>query len=225
MHNCTAVRFRTTPRQAFTLIELMLVLAIVVVIGGLSWPTLKHSFELARLKSGAEQVQSAFGHARVDAMNKGVPQVFHFDSGTGQYSVDAWQDDMAAVDDDASTSSSSSSTAATASASPSAATADGSTPDPAKRQLPDGIVFSNGDRVLDARAEAVESELSSSAGSAGSGSSSPPIMFYPDGTASEASVTVTSPSGQSISIILRAFTGVSRMSAVFVNSQSGGTTP
>src|SRR5262249_42166726 len=140
-------------RPAFTLVELMLVLAIICVIAAMSWPVLKRTFELGRLKSAAEQVQAAFGHARVDAMNKGVPQVFHFEPGTPQYSIDVWQDDLASTEGDADSSTSSSSTTTTV-----AAPAAGSPPTDATaaktgsatHQLPETIVFANDEQVQDA---------------------------------------------------------------------------
>jgi prepilin-type N-terminal cleavage/methylation domain-containing protein len=112
MRNSTAPG-RSVRRPAFTLVELMLVLTIICVIGAMSWPVLKRTFEFARLKSAAEQVQAAFGHARVDALNKGVPQVFHFEPGSPQYSIDVWQDDLASTEGDADSSAASSSTTST----------------------------------------------------------------------------------------------------------------
>ena len=76
----------------------------------MSWPMLKRTIEMARLKSAAEQIQTAFGHARIDAMNKGQPQVFHFEPGTGQYCVEVWQDPLVSTEGDASTSAASTST-------------------------------------------------------------------------------------------------------------------
>jgi prepilin-type N-terminal cleavage/methylation domain-containing protein len=222
MRNHPAVH-RSISRTAFTLVELMMVLAVICVIASMSWPVLKRTFELGRLKSAAEQVQAAFGHARVDAMNKGLPQVFHFEPGTGQYSIEVWQDDLAAsTEGDAD--SSSSSGASSMVAGPSATTAKSSSDTKAAtHQLPEGIVFSGDNHVEDARADAVASEGTSTPTPASTSSSSPQIMFYADGTASDASVTVTSPSGRSIAISLRGFTSVSRLSDVFTgNSPPGG---
>jgi prepilin-type N-terminal cleavage/methylation domain-containing protein len=217
--------FRSVRRRGFTLVELMLVLAIIGVIAGLSWPVLKSTFELARLKSGAEQVQSAFGHAKVDAMNKGLPQVFHFEPGTGQYCTEVWQDDLASTEGDASTSGSTSSTAGSAAPASSSTTggtaSSNSSSAVVMHQLPEGIVFADQSQVQDARADALAAE-GEAPPSSSSGGSSAPIMFYADGTASEASVTVTSPSGRSISISLRGFTGVSRLSDVFTGSAPNG---
>ena len=165
-------------------------------------------------------MQAAFGHAKVDAMNKGLPQVFHFEPGTGQYSVDVWQDDMSSTEGDAASSNSTSSITNSASPTGSATASSTSRSGSAMHQLPEGIVFADESQVQDARAEALASE-GTAPPAASAGGSSAPIMFYADGTASEASVTVTSPSGKNISIYLRGFTGVSRLSDVF----AGGIQP
>jgi prepilin-type N-terminal cleavage/methylation domain-containing protein len=217
-----AAPYRSIRRPAFTLVELMLVLAIICVIAAMSWPSLKRTFEFARLKNAAEQVQAAFGHARVDAMNKGVPQVFHFEPGTPQYSVDVWQDDQTSTEGDADSSASSSSTTPTttpaAGSSPTGVTAKTGA---ATHQLPETIVFANDAQVQDARADALQSE-GGGASLPAAGSSSPQIMFYADGTTSEAVVTVASPSGRKMSVTLRGFTGVSRLSDVFTGDTPPG---
>jgi len=213
--------FRSVRRPAFTLVELMLVLAIICAISAIAWPVLKGTFEMGRLKSAAEQVQAAFGHAKVDAMNKGLPQVFHFEPGTGQYSVDVWQDDMSSTEGDAASSSSKGSITNSAAPTGSATAASTSSSGAAMHQLPEGIVFANESEVQDARADAMASE-GTAPPAASAGGSSAPIMFYADGQASEATVTVTTPSGKSISISLRGFTGVSRLSDVFTGSAPSG---
>ena len=221
-----AAPYRSIRRPAFTLVELMLVLAIICVIAAMSWPVLKRTFELARLKVAAEQVQAAFGHARVDAMNKGVPQVFHFEPGSPQYSIDVWQDDLASTEGDADSSTSSSSTSATVGAPAAGSSTTGATAKTgaATHQLPETIVFANDEQVQDARADALQSEGGGASGPAAS-SNSPQIMFYADGTTSEAVVTVVSPSGRKVSVTLRGFTGVSRLSEVFTGDSPPGGAP
>ena len=87
-------------------------------------------------------------------------------------------------------------------------------------QLPEGIVFASDAQVSDQRAAALTEE--GAVPPPGGGGSSPPIMFYADGTASEASVTVTSPSGSCISINLRGLTAYSRLSDVFSGTSPAG---
>jgi prepilin-type N-terminal cleavage/methylation domain-containing protein len=208
-------------RSGFTLVELMLVLAVLAAFAAMAWPAVSRAYESVRLKKVAEQVQAAFAHARVQAMTSGVSQVFRFEPGTNQYTIGVLQDDTAAVEsDDTSTAASSGTlTVSGNSSSPMAGssmnTGDGS--GGCAYQLSDGFTFSKGERVLDARAALAESETNGNQSS----NDSPPIMFYPDGTASEAVVTIGNQNGRNISLSLRGLTGVSRMSDIF----SGDTPP
>jgi len=230
-------------RSGFTLFELMLALGLFVMVGAIAWPAIQRSYEGIRLKKTAEQVMAAFGHARVLAMSTGVTQTFRFQAGTGQYTMMAMQDDSAGVDSDASGAASalagstakgglSSSDASSAptdpnansssaanstdpSASNSSGSSSGNTTGLCAYQLNDGFVFAKGERTLDARAAQAESALPTDASSAGASDSAPAILFYPDGTTSEAVVTVSDKTGRSISVSLRGLTGVARMGDVF----------
>jgi Tfp pilus assembly protein FimT len=237
-------RLKKSPRlrSGFTLFELMLALGLFVMIGAIAWPAIQRSYEGIRLKKTAEQVLAAFGHARVLAMSTGVTQTFRFQAGTGQYTMMAMQDDSAGVDSDASgaasamagstaTGGSSSSDTSSATTDPNANSSAANSTDPSAPnssgsssgnttgscayQLNNGFVFAKGERTLDARAALAESELPSDASSAGASDSAPAILFYPDGTTSEAVVTVSDKTGRSISVSLRGLTGVARMGDVF----------
>jgi prepilin-type N-terminal cleavage/methylation domain-containing protein len=223
-------------RQGFTLLELMLVLGLLVMVGAIAWPSIQKAYEGIRLKKTAEQVMAAFGHARVLAMTTGVTQAFRFEPGTGQYTMTSVQDDSAAVDADASGSASaaagtsssgtSSSTDSSSATDPNANSSAGSSSNPngmtsgnaagsCAYQLTDGFAFAKGERVLDTRAALAESELPEDASSGGSSDAAPPVLFYPDGTTSEAVVTIADKTGRSISVTLRGLTGVARMGDVF----------
>jgi Tfp pilus assembly protein FimT len=220
----------------------MLVLGLIVMVGAFAWPSIQHAYEGIRLKKTAEQVMAAFGHARVQAMATGVTQTFRFQPGTGQYTVMAMLDDSQGVDSDASgassamagstahnssSASSTTSTSADSSATPaspnstdpntanSGAGSSSSTSGSCGYQLTDGFVFSKGDRVQDNRAALAESMLPSDATSGAAAESAPPVLFYPDGTASEAVVTIADKTGRSISISLRGLTGVARLGDAF----------
>jgi hypothetical protein len=57
-----------------------------------------------------------------------------------------------------------------------------------------------------------ESQLPSDSSSS---DAAPPVLFYPDGSASEAVVTISDKTGRSIPVSLRGLTGVARMGDVF----------
>ena len=85
-------------------------------------------------------------------MNKGVPQVFHFEPGTPQYSIDVWQDDLASTEGDADSSNASSSGSATTLTAGPSPTGTAAKTGAVTRQLPETIVFANDAQVQDARA-------------------------------------------------------------------------
>ena len=68
-------------RPAFTLVEVMLVLALLVVIGALIWPAVKGPFEGQRLRKAGDQVRAEWTRARTRAMKSGRTQVFQFQTG------------------------------------------------------------------------------------------------------------------------------------------------
>ncbi len=74
-------------RSAFTLIELVLVLAIVVIMVGLSWPILEKPMAYERLRHAADQVMAEWTFARVEAMRTGDHQIFRYEPGTGAYQL------------------------------------------------------------------------------------------------------------------------------------------
>ena len=222
-------------RHAFTLLEMMLVLGLLVMVGALAWPSLQRAYDGIRLKKTAEQVMAAFGHARVQAMSTGVAQAFRFQPGTGQYTLMAMADDSGGVDSDASgaasamagstartsapssdSTSSSAGASAANSSDPNSPSASGGSSSSSSGscgyQLNDGFVFVKGDRTADARSALTESQLPSDSSSS---DAAPPVLFYPDGTASEAVVTISDKTGRSIPVSLRGLTGVARMGEVF----------
>src|SRR5438477_11987220 len=80
-------------RRGFTMMELLLALAIVIVVCAITWTATIHAYDGIRLKRAGEQVMTAFGHARVVAMSKGLTQVFRCQPNTPRYTLDALPDD------------------------------------------------------------------------------------------------------------------------------------
>ena len=74
-------------RAAFTLLELLVVLAILGLLIGLSWPSVHRLISRARVKEAAKQVRTELGEARLRAIESGTPQVFRFQPGTGFFEV------------------------------------------------------------------------------------------------------------------------------------------
>jgi len=180
----------------------MLVLAILVAMGAIAWPSFSRAYESSKLKATADKVLSILGKARVQAMTSGQTQVFKFQKDSGTYTVEQLPDDSATLD------ASATSDAAATSSSKAAGC-----------QLPEGYVFSAGDRVLDDRTAAAESAITSS----NFDTSSPPVLFYSDGTSSEAQLTIANQNGRTITISLRSLTGTAHMGEVTAAAVPGAT--
>lgn len=73
--------------SGFTLVELLLVLAVAVALAAMAAPSLYGSMDRARLDAAAEDVRSAWAEARLQAMRAGEPLAFQAQLGSGEYRV------------------------------------------------------------------------------------------------------------------------------------------
>ena len=62
------------------MLEITLVLALMVVMAAIAWPSMRTAFETRRLKTAAEQLRADFGAARVEAMTSGLIQALRCES-------------------------------------------------------------------------------------------------------------------------------------------------
>ena len=72
------IDFRCPHRQAFTLVEVMLTLCLMVIVAGLAWPVLIGGFANQRLRSAADQIRAEWVAARVEAMDSGRTYLFRY---------------------------------------------------------------------------------------------------------------------------------------------------
>jgi len=191
-----ALRF-DPKRGAFTLFELLLVLVLFVVVGALAYPALRGPFDTQRLKKSAELVRTEWARARLRAMRTGRVHVFRFTPSSTQYMVETW---VTAADDDQSVND----------FQPTGTTSQGgmrpTLPLSRASELPEGVRFFGGETAIDGRA----SQWADSAGMGISGSGNPvPVLFYPDGTTSEAAVILVNDRQQCVQVTLRGLTGSS----------------
>ncbi len=74
---------------AFTLVELILVMALLCVILGLAAPSLSRSFRGHNLTEDATRLLALTGYARDEAISQGVPMMVWINTATGHYGVNA----------------------------------------------------------------------------------------------------------------------------------------
>ena len=190
-------------RSAFTLVELLLVLCLLVIAGAMAWPRLAGVVAGQRLRSGADQVRVEWCRARVQAMSKGQIVLFRFVPNGNQFRLENRASDES-VDQDPTDGASASGSAAAASR---------------PRQLPRGVQFAGGQVAADSRALQAENDQNQPSVSDDGGSWSDPIFFYPDGTTSTARVALTNEYHRRMEISLRGLTGVAHVQEVSEGSQ------
>ncbi len=205
-------------RRAFTLLEILLVLAVLVGLAAIVVPSL-FVFDTEYLRRGAEQVRGDWTKARVEAMTTGLIQVFRYEPETGEYIVQPWEGDDAALEASSTSSVTGGGSSATpggfgATASPYAApvgtglgASSGISLEREPKQLPPGVKFVAAQVALDNRGAAVSSAI-------GANEAALPVLFYPDGTTSDALLQLRNDDGELITLRLRGLTGVIQVSPV-----------
>jgi prepilin-type N-terminal cleavage/methylation domain-containing protein len=178
-------------RRGFTLMELLIVLAIIVVVLAASAPTLSRWAAQRQVQDAAKNVRSKLFKARLGAMHSSEIYAFQYQIGSGSYRL-APQDKLGQTSD--SDASSSSQTALTDNS---------GAPPPEEGKLPEGMRFKV-DTPEKVPADGNERTPSQSNGGSGW---SDPVFFYPDGTTSDANFAVFDGRGYEVPITLRGVTG------------------
>ena len=75
-------------RRGVTLVELLLVLAVLVVLGAMAFQALTGTLSSARLSQSAEQVRTAMTDAKLMAIDQAQPALFRVRLGTGEYRIE-----------------------------------------------------------------------------------------------------------------------------------------
>jgi len=197
-------------RGGFTLVEIILVLVILVTMGAVAWPVFSRSYESSKLKFAADKIMATLSKARVQAMTTGQTQAFRCKVNSREYAIEQVDDDSATLD-----ANSTSDTSATLGQAASSAVGGV----PGMSQLGEGYVFAACERVQDDRTAAAEAMITSS----NFDTSSAPVLFYSDGTSSDAQITIAYQNGRSITITVRALTGTTHMGEVTMTAPPGAT--
>jgi len=81
---------RQPVRRALSLLEMMLVLAVLVAVGAMVLPALHGPLEDQRLLKSADLIRAQWTRARVTAMKNGRMYVFRYVTATDQYAIEPW---------------------------------------------------------------------------------------------------------------------------------------
>lgn len=204
-------------RRGITLLELLLVLALLVAVAALAAPTLRNAFASRHLRLAAEHVRSVWARARNQAILQGEPRAFTYQPLTGNYKVEPYTGPPPATT--AMTADSVSPTAQSISSQSSAdeaATNLGTSTGTIQATLPGEMLFSP-PSIGGAQAMSFGTgtpETTSAADAATGLASQPwsePILFFPDGTTSDARVDLQGANGRQAAITLRSLTGQSQL--------------
>jgi len=190
-------------RRAFTLLEMLLVLAIMVVVFAAAAPALRGVMRDAALKNAADTVRIHWTKAHVKAMKTGRIQVFRFEQDGSRFTVQPW----AAADDqiEAAPSVKGFGTAEEETASP-------RLDESSAVSLPEGTKFVAGAAALEGRSQAIEKDIKDA--NRFEADWSQPVLFYPDGSSSDAWVIVANERDVAIRVDLRGMTGTTTLGEI-----------
>jgi type II secretory pathway pseudopilin PulG len=172
--------------------ELLIVMAIIVVVFAIAMPLIQKPLARREIQEAAFEVRKKLSHGLIDAMSSNHAYAFQYLCGSGQYRLAPADDTSASPGETASPSGDQSATVNAA-----------DSPRPESGSLPDGIRFQP-DNTPDPEAG---SPADQGAAQNSGDSWSDPIMFYPDGTTSDARFIVTSARGYSVHVTVRGVTG------------------
>jgi prepilin-type N-terminal cleavage/methylation domain-containing protein len=189
-------------RRGFTLLEMLLVLAILVAIAALSAPAMRGMIQSARLRAAADTVRTEWTRAHVKAMKTGRIQVFRYELGGAKYAVQPW------IAGDDALESSAPATAGFGTSDETQATANVGE----GHELPEGTLFIAGDAAVESRSMAIEQTAMDATQFESEWSR--PILFYPDGTTSDAFIVVANENKVGIKVELRGMTGTATLGDV-----------
>lgn len=192
---------------AFTLLELILVLAILVTIGAVVAPSVGDAFLRHRLQSSADRLRGHWDRARLTAMKTGQIQVFRCTLGSNTYSVQPYM-----ASDDV-LNASAGATVVTSGGTVAEATSQGTLTAPSsssavEEKLEEQITFVSCAVNSDMRAMSV---AQSQGGLAATTSVNQTVMFYPDGSTSTAEIIIQNADGAQRAVRMRGLTGTTQV--------------
>jgi len=172
------------------MVEIVLVMAILVIIATLAVTRFTRSYSGVYLKRGADIVRAEMGKARVRAMRTGDIYAFYYVPGSNQFTVGSFSElaEIAITPNDDNLAGAFQFF---------------------NQLLPQDIYFSGESVQMDSRAQFATDQAGSQ-----NLNDLRPVLFYPDGTAQNAKLTLAHRNGSTILITLRGLTGNAAVSEV-----------
>ena len=202
-----------------TLVEVLLTLVLLVVIGSMTAPVFFGAYATARLRSGGDLVVTQWSDARTRAIETGQVYQFRFTAESGKFVVEPWAgmlEQNGAARGAATATSTAASASGTTTAVPSSSPNVTGAASAKNGTLPEEVVFQSGELAVE---DPLTGERSVGSLEEASESLSTPILFFPDGTTSQASVVLTNGKQQFVRVTLRGLTGVGRASVVLTEEE------
>lgn len=189
--------------RGLTLVELLLVVALLAVIASLAAPPLGRAFSSVKLRRVGDEVLAAWTEARNTAIQSGQIHRFQFEPGTARYHIAVWMTPESAGEIPEPDSTNTKSLAGEK---------DTTNPE---------IVFETGQLIDEQNATKAAGEPAEVVSLKASGGEawSRPLLFFPDGTTSDATVTIKDKYEKYLRLHLRGLTGVGRKSAVLTRTE------
>jgi prepilin-type N-terminal cleavage/methylation domain-containing protein len=78
---------RPRRRRGFTIVEMLLVVAVIIALGAVAYPTLSAMYGDVKVKAAADAVRASWTEARAHAIEDGRPYRFAVQPGTGKFRV------------------------------------------------------------------------------------------------------------------------------------------
>ena len=208
----------------FTLFEVLLVLALITLIGALTMPGFSRTFENQRLRESGDIIRTAWAKGRIEAMKSGRTMLFRHELGGNRYILEPWHgnDEYLELGDAA---------AATMVLVDEQLGRDTSAPPTEAHEfsmvtfgrihmLPKGIMFFDSAQEVDVRNLQMIQQMGVDATLSTAYEWSPPILFYPDGSASQAQLRMTNSTTQRfVQLRLRGLTGIAYISDILIAAE------
>lgn len=178
-------------RRGESLAEMVVVMSVIVGMASMSWPSIRNSLSKSQLQSAAKQVSSDLSKARLNAIQTGVPQEFRYQPDRNCYEIEPR------------TTSELKGTASELATDDAAAHPEDDSA--IHRELADGLKFI----LAEGKSEEPRETLLASAGEW-----SDPIIFYPNGRASQAEFGLEGDHGMRVEIRLNGMTGTTKLGSL-----------